>query len=86
MEGGGSVVTTKVGARLAKVEALLRERLEDAPGIIVVVPDETWTAEERARFAAGGEGAADMVEKYAGQRPGPRTIVVVLAERPDGPQ
>jgi hypothetical protein len=78
-------MTTNAGHRLAKVEAALRARLVDEPGIIIVFPDD-WTAADRVRYAAGGEWAADVIEKRTGLRPGATTILIAMAERPDGPQ
>jgi hypothetical protein len=82
-------MTGNATGRLRRLEDALADRLaakEGGPAIVVVIPDESWTDEDHARFAAGGEGEADVVEKHTGQRPGSRTTLVVFGTRDDGPQ
>ncbi len=82
-------MTGNAGGRLARLEDAMAERAAakgGGPGIIVLIPDESWTAEDRARYAAGGEAMADVIEERTGQRPGATTIVITMAERADGPQ
>ena len=80
-----------LGRRVRRIEEweLLRAG-EQGPPYLIVMPDEWPAAACRAydTLLAGGdfEAWADLLERHAGQRPGPRTRVIAFRLRADGPQ
>ena len=82
-----------LGGRVIRLEAAARARraaLDPSPGLMFLMPD-LWPAEDRAAFEAaearGDEGGRrDVIERATGTRPGPRTLTIVVSERPNGPQ
>lgn len=79
----------RVGGRVGRLEGAARARraaADPAPGLMVVLPDD-WPAAGLAAFEAGEEAARrEAVARNTGQRPGPRTKVIALRQRADGPQ
>ena len=78
----------RVGNRIGRLEAARtrREAADPAPGIMILYPDD-WPAADRAAFDGGDDAAwGAAVARNTGQRPGPRTRIIALCERPDGPQ
>jgi hypothetical protein len=77
--------------RIGKVEERewLRE-VDRGPSHLIVSPDDWPEADRRAYDALADRGEfaawADLLEKRTGQRPGPRTRVIALRLRADGPQ
>ena len=81
----------RVERRLGRLEAGARVAARDpSPPIMIVFPEDWPTAELAAYEAAGRDGDfaawAEAVARATGTRPGPRTRVVAIRERPDGPQ
>ena len=79
----------RVRGRVGRLETAARARAAAAdasPALLVVYPDD-WPAGDLAAYEGGDQGAWwSAVERNAGRRSGPRTLVVALRERPDGPQ
>ena len=78
----------RVRGQVGRLETAARARAavaDPAPGLMVVFPDD-WPADDLAAFDGGDDAAwADAVERNTGRRPGPRTRLIALRERPDGP-
>lgn len=79
-----------LGRRLRRIEE--REQLraiEHGPSYLIVRPDEWPEAACRAydalRAGEDVEAWADLLERHAGQRPGPRTRVIALRLWAGGP-
>ena len=83
----------RVQRRLSRLEAEERVRAamrDPSPPFVIVFPD-GWPAEEVAAYDAAekaGDWAARaaVVARNTGEAPGPRTRVIAIRERPDGPQ
>jgi hypothetical protein len=70
--------------RPARLEQL-RRPVERGPAIVVVFSDD-WPAADQAAFDGGDPAVRDaLVERHTGQRLGPRTHLLVVRRREDGP-
>ena len=80
-----------LGRRLGRVEAAARARRADLAPALLVVDPAAWPEADRAAYDAArvaGDGAAEaaLVERHAGRRPGPATLVIAVRVRADGAQ
>jgi len=80
---------TRITRRLTRMEILTRTRqraTDPGPALLVVCPDD-WSHEDQIAFAGeDAEAHATVVERYTSQRPGTATQLIVITQRPDGPQ
>jgi len=83
----------RVGGRVGRLEAAARARsaaLDPSPAVLVIYPDD-WPPAELAEFeaaeAAGDAAArAAAVARATGVPAGPRTRLIAIRVRPDGPR
>jgi len=69
--------------RLERLEQRWRP-VDCSPKFLVVWPED-WPETDREAFDGGSVGRDALIERHTGQRPGPRTRLIVIRRRSDGP-